>query len=352
MSAKRTISAQKVIRITIGLSLAILFMVALVSASRQQSSKKITGLNIALNDENDYSFLQTRDIEQMLITNLNIGLKQTSIRQLDLRKMEAIARTHPWVAKADVFVDSKHNLNVNITQREPIARIFTKEGNSYYMDSSLQTMPLSTGYAFPAPVFTGVPEYSRKEDSMDRNMKSKIAHISRFIGADSFWHAQITQIEVQKDQTFILIPLMGNQRIILGDTANLAGKLDNLLAFYQNIPDKIGWDKYETLDVRFSGQVIAAPSIGWTPPKIADTATQATLPPKDTVLQFVAEAKVPTRTEIESSPQKMEITKKAEKAVARTNSKPAAGRTKQDAGKEQKKQAPKYIYTGNNAGNR
>ncbi len=120
-------------------------MVALLAASRQQNNRTIKGLEVHLNDEQEYSFLQRKDIENLLLKSRHINLSQTSIANLDLRLMEDIARTNPWVARTDIYVDNRQVLQVNIVQREPIARIFDVNGASYYMDSTLHTMPVSQG---------------------------------------------------------------------------------------------------------------------------------------------------------------------------------------------------------------
>lgn len=381
MSEERKISSKKVLRFTIGALLVAIFMVALVAASRQQNNKAIKGMEVHLNDEHEFSFLQRKDIETLLLRNRNINLAQTAIAKLDLRLMEDIARTNPWVAKADIFVDNRQVLQVNITQREPIARIFDTNGGSYYMDSVLNTMPVSQGYAYPAPVFTNVPVL--RNDSMKANLHRKIAYLSEVIGRDSFWHAQVTQVEVQPDQTFVLIPLFGNQRILMGDTANVQEKLGHLFAFYKNVSGKIGWDKYETLDVRYKNQVVASPSIGWIPPKATDTAAtiaegpdpkadvhtaasvkpviarpavQTTRPAVQTVKPAtpVVTKQKPT---LKSAAAKQNIVKakpatvKA-KSLVQANNKPKDKKKEAVTNKEKTKtQSPKYIYPGKHSGN-
>lgn len=378
MSEERKISSKKVLRFSIGALLVAIFMVALVAASRQQNSKAIKGMEVHLNDEHEFSFLQRKDIETLLLRNRNINLSQTVIAKLDLRLMEDIARTNPWVAKADIFVDNRQILQVNITQREPVARIFDTNGGSYYMDSLLNTMPVSQGYAYPAPVFTNVPVL--RNDSAQAGLHKKIAYLSETIGRDSFWHAQVTQIEVQPDQTFVLIPLFGNQRILIGDTANVQEKLGHLFAFYKNVSGKIGWDKYETLDVRFKNQVVASPSIGWIQPKATDTTTAiAEGPdPKISVSSVAAVkpviAKPAAQTVKAITPVTVKHTAKPKPtlkpAVVKQNivkAKPATVKPKSvvqasNKAKEKKKEAvtnkektktqsPKYIYPGKHSGN-
>lgn len=371
MSEPKKISLKKTMRFGVGLLLVILFSVALVAASHYQGNKTIQGIEINLNDENDFSFLQRKDIENLLLKNRNIDLEHTSLDQLDLDRMEAIARTNPWVAKADIYVDNRQVLQVKITQREPVARLFDANGGSFYMDSLLNLMPVSGGYAYAAPVFTNV--VLLKNDSLNRILKTKIAYISNVIGADSFWRSQITQIDVQPDQTFVLTPLFGNQRILLGDTAGAVRKLGNLWAFYKQVSTKIGWDKYETLDLRYKDQVVASPSIGWVPPKVTDTgsyeihnnpalATAAPAKPEapkaDAAVHkpVTAVAKPAATTAKTTAKPKPAVAKKTEKPVAiakqaaKKDNKPAA-KAKAASSKDSKHPTPKYIYSGKKAGN-
>ena len=62
------------------------------------------------------------------------------------------------------------------------------------------------------------------------------------------------------------MPVLGQQRIIFGDTSRIKEKFSNLYSFYTNVLNRVGWDKYETLDVRFKGQVVAAPSLPYKGP--------------------------------------------------------------------------------------
>lgn len=374
MSEERKISSKKVLRFSIGTLLVAIFMVALVAASRQQNNKAIKGMEVHLNDEHEFSFLQRKDIEALLLRNRNINLAQTAVSKLDLGSMEDIARTNPWVAKADIFVDNRQVLQVNIIQREPVARIFDINGNSYYMDSLLNTMPVSQGYAYPAPVFTNVPLLHN--DSIQANLYQKIAYMSEMIGRDSFWHAQVTQIEVQPDQTFILIPLFGDQRILIGDTANVQEKLKHLFAFYKNVSGKIGWDKYETLDVRYKNQVVASPSIGWVPPKPVDTATAiiegpdpkaevntvaavkpAIAKPAGQTVKPAIPAIARPKPGLKPAAAKQNIVKARPaaakpKSTIQASNKPKEKKKETTTNKDKTKtQSPKYIYPGKHSGN-
>ena len=46
----------------------------------------------------------------------------------------------------------------------------------------------------------------------------------------------------------------------------LRDKLDNLFAFYEQVQNRVGWNRYTTLDLRYKGQVVASPKLSWKVP--------------------------------------------------------------------------------------
>ncbi len=88
-------------------------------------------------------------------------LDQSTISSLDLTSMETRLGKIEWVKKAELFFDNNKVLQVKITQREPIARLFTVSGASFYIDSSLSRLPLSDQFSARLPVFTSFPSDAR-----------------------------------------------------------------------------------------------------------------------------------------------------------------------------------------------
>ncbi len=126
------------------------------------------------------------------------------------------------------------------------------------------TMPLSGNNIYYTSVITNVPEL--KTDSQSLVLKKQMISLVRKIQADTFWNTQVSQVVVDSAGMFELVPVLGDQRIIFGDVSNMNEKFNNLFAFYKNVLNHIGWDKYETLDLRFKDQVIASPSLPYKGP--------------------------------------------------------------------------------------
>jgi cell division protein FtsQ len=77
-----------------------------------------------------------------------------------------------------------------------------------------------------------------------------------YVDKDPFLKAFIEQIFVRADNELVLIPKVGNAYIIFGDTKNLEVKFEKLLVFCKEGLNRIGWNKYRSIDLRFEGQVI------------------------------------------------------------------------------------------------
>lgn len=142
-------------------------------------------------------------------------------------------------------------LKINITEREPIARIFNSDGNSFYIDSSITKLSLSDKFSARLPVFTNFPATDNSLTKADKNLLAEIKNISLYILQSPFWMAQIEQVDITPQKSFEMIPKIGNQVIVFGSSENYEEKFHNLFTFYKNVQSKVGWSKYSTLNVSY-----------------------------------------------------------------------------------------------------
>lgn len=262
--AARKISVRKIIQTLVTLVAVIGCALAMISADQRHAKKKVKAVKLVVKSPAGVHFLTEEAVERMLFTGRHISPQKLSIAHLDERSMEAILSANPWVRDAEVFTDGEQVMHITLTQRVPVVRLFETNGNSYYLDAALQAMPLSSQYTHYTPVVTGVPKLGT--DSAAMAVKGQIVGLVSHIQRDTFWNAQVTQIDMRADGGFELLPVLGKQRIILGDTARVTKKLENLFAFYKQVQNKVGWDKYNTIDLRYDGQVVASPALPWKAP--------------------------------------------------------------------------------------
>lgn len=258
MKVKGKISVVRILQVALTTVVTVGCIVAMVSASRIEDAHVVKGIAVHIENAKRYHFVDQNEILDLAIYDRNIDIAHTPLSKLDLNGMERVIKADPWVADAQVYVDNSRMLHMYVTQRVPVARLFHQDGSSCYIDSSLSIMPLSPSYTYYTTVVTNVPKL---DSANEVKMKRQIVTLARAIHADSFWNAQVSGVAIDSAGLFELTPVLGEQKILFGDASRMREKFDNLLAFYRNVLNRIGWDKYEVLDVRFTGQVIASPAL-------------------------------------------------------------------------------------------
>ncbi len=227
----------------------------LIAAMGVKNHKTCSGINLILEGGKEEVFLNEKTL--LKIINRNGAIKGRDIASIDVNNIEALLEQNAWVKNAELFFDNNQVLQIRITEREPLARIFTMQGNSFYIDSSATILPLSDDLSARVPVFTSFPSDKHKLSIPDSLLMDEVKKIALFIQPDSFWMSLVSQIDISPQGTFQLIPLLGNQVIELGDADSLQPKFDRLFSFYKQVWAKAGFEKYEKIDVQFSGQVVA-----------------------------------------------------------------------------------------------
>lgn len=271
MINKTSISKKKVVRFLIGAALVCLLGGLMFAASYMHRNSNVTDINVVL-PGTDIQLMTKEAFKEILLSNELSNYENKKIKDLNLLDIEAVLENSPWIGRAEAYIDNNKMLQLEIYQNVPVARIFTQSGEHYFIDTARNVLPTNVILPVTIPVFTNVPQLSNDEQS--EKYKSNIAYLGALIAADTFWNAQITQIQMLQNGTFEMMTLMGNQRIKFGDTVNAKSKLDNLFVFYNKALTKLGWDRYQVIDIRYNNQIVTSPAMGYIAPIITDTAVE------------------------------------------------------------------------------
>lgn len=229
-------------------------LVLLVAAMQKKSDKFCSDVQIEITGATEHVFVDEKDIKEIL--KGKGSFTGVSMTRVDLRNIEEELEKDPWIKNAELFFDNKQVLQVRITEREPVARIFTVMGNSFYLDSSGKVLPLSEKLSARVPVFTNFP-FGKKLSAPDSALLKDVISLSNYIYTDSFWNAQIAQIDIVNGNEFEMIPVIGNHVIRFGDAGDVEKKFKKLFSFYKNVSTRVGFDKYETINLKYDGQIVA-----------------------------------------------------------------------------------------------
>ena len=87
-------------------------------------------------------------------------------------------------------------------------------------------------------------------------MHSKLLPIGRLLKYDKFWDNQIEQINVDSAGNVELFPRIGDHVVYIGQPVRVTQKLKRLKAFYAQVLNQVGWNKYSRIDIEYDNQII------------------------------------------------------------------------------------------------
>ncbi len=233
----------------------VLTLMLLIAAMQQKEEKNCRAIQVNINGKYGDDFIDAKDVIQIMKDNGAAEGKETTL--ISLKKIEEELEKDPWIKKGDLFFDNNQVLQVRIEEREPLARVFTSEGESYYIDSSCKRLPLNNRLFAGVPMFTSFPSGKKMLANTDSMLLKDIKEIAEYILKDSFWLQQIAQIDITPQRSYEVIPVIGNQVIRLGNAQNLNEKFGKLMTFYKQVWSKAGFEKYQMIDVQYQDQIVA-----------------------------------------------------------------------------------------------
>lgn len=315
------------------------FVVLLAAAVQEKDTAKCKSVRVILQGDDRNAFIDENDIKALITKDKTQNPVGMVISDININNLERVVEADPWVRSAELYIDNQLVLNVEVVQRDPLARVFTFSGNSFYLDEQGERIPVSDRFSARVPVFTGFPTEAAKLKKEDSLLYQQISAMARYIAVDSFWNAQVEQVVITGDRKFEVIPKLGDHVIVFGEGTDIEKKFAKLLLFYREGLSKAGWNTYSRINIAYHEEVIGTRRDGKSAPP----------PPmyRDSTVADVA------MDDDHSTPAAVSPPKPAEKP--KTTAKPASSTAKKPAARKPAKptgQKPKAVYPNNKRNNR
>jgi cell division protein FtsQ len=246
----------KVLLLVFWIALSIGALTLLVAAIETRNAKPCNGYHITITGAKESYFVDQKDVLRIL-GSVTGNIKGKPLKEFDLKKMEDALERNPWIGNAELYFDNTRTLEVKVEEKDPVARIFTSTGTSYYIDSSMFRMPLNEKFTPRLPVFTNFPVDKKILKGKDSALMGEVRDISLFLLNDPFWMAQIDQVDINADRQFEMVPKVGNHKVVFGDGDGIDQKFRKLYIFYNDVLSKTGWNRYSMVNISYKNQVVA-----------------------------------------------------------------------------------------------
>jgi len=246
----------------------VLVVVMVFTAKQFENKRKVNHPNILVHVDGEDALLNEQELQQRLLER-KVYRVNMPFYQLNLLQVENKIKGMEEVKDARVFKNIGGQWFIEVWLRRPIARIFKKDGTSCYLDSEGAVISVSSLHTARVLVFNGEIDEPLKGIKMDeiinndslKNIRKidDCYRISNYVCNDPMLKPLIGQAYLDQYGDFVLIPLVGEQKIIFGFASSnqqVENKFRRLKIFYEEGMPFEGWQKYSEINLKYDGQIV------------------------------------------------------------------------------------------------
>lgn len=218
-----------------------------VWARAEAERNSCKGVIVAMGDKGLSDTITVKGVknELMKYPRKIVGARLSSINTLDIENY--LMRLNNF-ENVSCFLSTAGVLNVRITPMIPEIRVF--DGNSsYYVNKDGKRINSNAEFYADVPIVSG--HFSAEMPPQS------VLPVVRFVQHDPVLSRLVAMYEVADANNIMLIPRVAGHVINLGDTTRLDEKRRMILTAYHNIIPYKGWNEYDTISVKFKGQIVA-----------------------------------------------------------------------------------------------
>lgn len=236
-----------------GCILILFYLLVAVGWSRfSASAERCVGLEngrVEVIDPDNIGFITSKEITAELLGWLPDSISGISWAQFDLNELQDRLRALDKIENAEVVRLSDDCLRVRVWPMKPVARIWPSHGRSYYVNRDGKRILASAKYHVDVPQVVGDFDSIRPETS--------ILPLLDDLAQDPEMEQMVSMIDASDSINVMLVPAVRGHLVNLGRPADVRVKLSRLKTFYKKVMPVKGWEFYDTLSLKWNGQIVA-----------------------------------------------------------------------------------------------
>lgn len=220
----------------------------LAYAYKQDSVEPYKELKINISEE---AYVSRAVIDERL-GNLSRRISSLPADSVNTLAIERLVGSMDNVESVRCLMLNDRTIEINVVPLIPVARVFdVSDSTNFYINAQGKRMAPRQGYFNDVPVVVGDFSWADKSDP-----KSAIPVI-RYLEADTAMGRLISAISISRTGDIYLVPMMRGHMVAFGDTTDIDNKMARLKVFYRKVLPVKGWEYYDTISVKWRGQVVA-----------------------------------------------------------------------------------------------
>ncbi len=223
-------------------------IVALAFTTQLSSERLCSGMLIHVNDSTRLRFVTARELAHEL-GDLPSRARGMKLSDIPLDSIERVLRGIDKIEHATVVALTDNYVLVTVDPMQPVARVFDGP-HSYYINKDGKRISATARYHVDVPVIQG---HFNDSTFPPRAVLPLVEYITH----DSLWNSLVSMIKVDSPHDVLLFPVIRGQVINLGAPTDFDSKFSRLRRMYTEVLPIKGWNYYDTISVKWGGQIVA-----------------------------------------------------------------------------------------------
>lgn len=230
------------------LMMAVYLVIAVCVSNSMAAKAPCRGVDISV-IRNDMSRFVTADDVDHELGGIRARVDSMAASEVDLDAIERRLGEVDNIEKVNCYRRNDDRIAIDVTPMVPVARVFDRD-RSYYINRDGKRLTANARYQVDAPVIIG------RFDSVN-NPVILVPLIER-VSSEKVWNELVEAFVVADNGDIIIIPSINGHVINFGDVSMVDSKFRRLTEFYRQVMPVKGWNYYDTVSVKFAGQIVAS----------------------------------------------------------------------------------------------
>ena len=171
-------------------------------------------------------------------------------------------KADPWTMNVNAEINLKSVLDIEITECNPIMRVYNNKGKSVYLDSEGNVFPTNNDYVMRLLVGNGdvsfpSDKYGNVNDEIyEKTDLPEMFLLMKEVLADDYSRCCVKQIYKNKKKNYIFSLNNTNIIVIFGDVNNIKEKLAKMQDFFDKMQGNPELDKFKEINLNYRNQVV------------------------------------------------------------------------------------------------
>ncbi len=228
-------------------------VIALTLTATESDTDLCRGVNITVNnsDSAGKQFVSAEELAHE-IGDLPQKAKKMTLASINTQDIRRTLLSLDKVEDVQVLRLTDGTIDITAQPIIPVMRVFDN-GKSYYINKDGKRVSANARYHKDVPIVEG---HFDPADTLFT--PQSLLPLINYISSDSIWNSFISMVKVKSPNDIILVPVIREHVINIGTPDNFDDKFSRLKKFYTEVLPRQGWEKYDTLTLKWRGQLVAS----------------------------------------------------------------------------------------------